>query len=382
MHESSQPGRHGHTEYTERVHDPFSRGPHPVGVKSDDITDAARTGRKLPLEIWYPAHDRHKGQDCRESSQDRYPLLGNYLVRQEAVRDAAPAEGTFPLVLFSHGLAGHRRQSTFVCTHLASHGYVVIAVDHDGNTMQDMMAMALSASSTDLTLDAGELIGSYAFDRPRDITAILDALARSAVRELPLEVDVRRVGMMGHSFGGWTTLVAAAHDARIVAALPLAPAGGRGPLYSAQLTRALDLALLGGRVDTLYLALERDSLLPLEGIRAMFAETPQPARILVLRGADHMHFCDRVERSHEFFRSLPPIGPLSGLISRLPPMSELVPGAHGYLFANAMAVAHMDAVLKHDSAARTLRDEQAVSAFAARGVTILSPLSPPPLGEG
>jgi len=29
---------------------------------------------------------------------------------------------------------GHRRQSTFFCTHLASHGYVVAAADHTGNT--------------------------------------------------------------------------------------------------------------------------------------------------------------------------------------------------------------------------------------------------------
>jgi predicted dienelactone hydrolase len=51
----------------------------------------------LPCELWYPAPSP----------------------------DAAR-----PLVLYSHHSAGHRRAATFLCTHLASHGYVVAAPDH------------------------------------------------------------------------------------------------------------------------------------------------------------------------------------------------------------------------------------------------------------
>src|SRR5262249_27794141 len=58
---------------------------------------------------------------------------------QDAVRDAAPRAGRFPLVAFSHGYGGHRRQSTFLCTHLASHGYVVVSADHAGNTVLDAL---------------------------------------------------------------------------------------------------------------------------------------------------------------------------------------------------------------------------------------------------
>src|SRR5262245_59603704 len=123
------------------TYDPFSRGAFPVGVCTFDANDRARN-RSLPIEIWYPATDAHRGQDVSDAGCDRYELISGFpSAPQEAVRSAAPRPGRYPLVLFSHGLGGHRRQSTFLCTHLASHGYVVAAVDHTGNTVADMMQL-------------------------------------------------------------------------------------------------------------------------------------------------------------------------------------------------------------------------------------------------
>jgi hypothetical protein len=61
---------------------------------------------------------------------------------------------------------------------------------------------------------------------------------------------------------------------------------------------------------------------------------------------------------------------MRAIAERLPPMSELVPGQHGYWFANGLGTAHMDAVLKHDARARSFRDHDAIAALAQRGVTI------------
>src|SRR4051812_48308152 len=119
-------------------YDPFSRGPHAVGVRTVDLSDTARS-RYLPTEVWYPATSAYAGQDTSESTMDHYDLLPGFPpLKQSAVRDAAAAQGHFPVVMFSHGFGGHRRQSTFLCTHLASHGYVVAAMDHTGNTVTDM----------------------------------------------------------------------------------------------------------------------------------------------------------------------------------------------------------------------------------------------------
>src|SRR5690348_5730962 len=124
------------------AYDPFARGRHPVGVKTLDLQ---RGSRPVPVELWYPATDDHAGRDVDPATRDTYDLLPGFPPAwQEAVRDARPHAGRHPLVMFSHGYGGHRRQSTFLCTHLASHGYVVAAVDHTGNTILDSMQFLLA----------------------------------------------------------------------------------------------------------------------------------------------------------------------------------------------------------------------------------------------
>ncbi len=349
------------------MYDPFVRGRFPVSVQSEELVDSSRGDRRVPLEIWHPAGPEYTGQDVDQVTQDRYPILGGFQVRQEAVRDAAQLQEAFPLVVFSHGFAGHRRQSTFFCTHVASHGYAVVALDHGGNTLDDMLKIAIGTDATGLPRNIEQLLGSYVFDRPKDVSFVLDAIAARRVKALPDSIQVEEVGVAGHSFGGWTTLVTAGLDARVRAALPLAPAGGPGHLHVRALSDALNLDF-GGRVDTLYLALERDSLLPRAGIESLFRRTSQPTQMFVLLNADHMHFCDRAERSHEFFRTMPQIGPMRDVAQRLPPISELVPGAHAYLFANGLGTAHMDAVLKQDPEARAFLAGDVIETLRMRGV--------------
>ena len=42
---------------------PSERGSAPVGVKTLEVRDDARAGRTLPVEVWYPADEAHRGQD-------------------------------------------------------------------------------------------------------------------------------------------------------------------------------------------------------------------------------------------------------------------------------------------------------------------------------
>ena len=209
-------------------YDPFARGPHPVGVQSRELHDASRDGRRVEIELWYPASVVHLGQDVSPQLQDRYSLYGAANLSQDAVRDATPEPGAFPLVVFSHGMAGHRRQSTFVCTHLASHGYVVASPDHGGNSLADLMALALRIRAQQVPADIEQIIQGYVFDRPRDVRLILDA--RDDGRLALPSVSTTPAAVAGHSFGGFTALVVAGSDPRVRCVLALAPAGGPGPL--------------------------------------------------------------------------------------------------------------------------------------------------------
>jgi predicted dienelactone hydrolase len=352
-------------------YDPFSRGPSPVGVRTITLTDGARDGRLLPLEVWYPATDAHRGADLNAATQDTYDVLPGFPpVTQDAVRDAAPRPGTYPLVMFSHGFGGHRRQSTFLCTHLASHGYVVAACDHTGNTLLDVVQFVMMARSGTEIPDTDALLRAMIGARPADVVVAIDQLLDGVASDLRPLIDAERIGMMGHSFGGWTTLVVTARDRRIRAALPLAPAGGASWMPVEALQAGLDFGW-GREVPTLYLVADRDTLLPLDGMRELLASTPsQRKRMVVMENTDHMHFCDRAAEVHEMFRMMPPPGAFEEAARRTPPISELAVPEQAYLCIRGLGLAHMDAALKAHEGAAQLFEGDVRGTLAERGVHI------------
>jgi dienelactone hydrolase len=347
-------------------YDPFSRGPHPVGVRTLDLGSPG----PLVVEVWYPASAEYSGLDLERSSRDRY-ALAPHLPRlpQDAVRDAALRQGSYPLVVFSHGSFAHRRQSTFLCTHLASHGYVVAAVDHAGNTIADLANGARLAGLTrEPPEHIAQLIDELIAARVPAVRRVLDAILSGGAAELSGAIDPQRIGVSGHSFGGWTALAVTAIDPRIRAALPLAPGGASNPPPGTiRLPRIVDWVQ---DVPTLFLVADRDTATPLAGMRDLFERTLVSKRMVALCAADHFHFCDFVEQAHEMFRSSPGPGSSAWVRQAMPPIDDLCPGEHGYLFVRGLGLAHMDAHLKGnvDAAQLLARDLRAV--MAEQGVEV------------
>src|SRR5262245_7319147 len=121
------------------TYNPFARGSFPVGVRTIDLRDKD-SDRPVLTEIWYPAVDRYRGKDLDDSSRDRFSIAPGFPeARQNAVRNADPANDRLPVVLFSHGGYGIRREATNICTHLASHGYLVAGPDFPGDNLADML---------------------------------------------------------------------------------------------------------------------------------------------------------------------------------------------------------------------------------------------------
>jgi predicted dienelactone hydrolase len=337
-------------------YDPLARGPLPVGVRSATLTDPARDGRTIDVELWYPATGAFAGRDTGEATRDRYELLPGVSMWQLAARDADAAVGSFPVVAFSHGFGSHRRQSTFLCTHLASRGYVVVAPDHTGNTVRELIATAMGGRRSPVA------IATLLDDRPADVSLAIDhALAACA------GADASRIGVTGHSFGGWTALAAISRDDRIRAAVPLAPAGGA--------SSATDPRLLFERLDfdwnrevpTLFIVAELDSVLPLASMPALYDPVRSQKRMVVIERADHMHFCDAVERIHEMFRMLPRVEGVPSSANSLP-IAALAPGEHGYVTVRGLTLAHFDAYLNGDDAAREFLVDDWRDMLRAHGV--------------
>jgi dienelactone hydrolase len=368
-------------------YDPFARGPFPVGVRTGQAIDSTRHQRRFPFELWYPAAAPYAGHDGTASTQDTFTVLAGFPpLRQAAVRDAEAQPGTYPLIVFSHSSGGHRRQSTFLCTHLASHGYIVVAVDHTGNTLQDAAALARRiAAGDDTPAQRATRVQEWIAARVPDLRCLLDHLLSGAAGEgRPLSwapsadavagdvvtrIDPHRIGMAGHSFGGWAALAIPAVDRRIGAVLVLAPGGSTQPrpgIIPATLTFAW-----GRDVPTLLLVAERDTLTPLAGMYELFARAPATKHMVILRAADHFHFCDHVEQVHERVRTRPRTGDTAWMAEAMPPIGELCPGEHAYLCVRGLGLAHMDAVLKGHEGARRLLASDLKTLLAERGVNVI-----------
>ncbi len=225
---------------------PDGPGPYAVGRTTFVARDAAR-GRSLTVDAWYPVDPA----DAAGPSAI-YDLIFTGIVSSRARTDAPPsADGPFPLVVFSHGNGGIRFQSYFLTEILASHGFVVVSPDHAGNTALDFL------------FGTNVPFLQAALDRPQDVSFLIDVLlARSANPDDPFagRIDPRRIGVSGHSFGGYTSLAVTSGipgvpaDPRVRAIAPLAPA-------SSSLT---DAQLAGIRVPTLIVGGTLDTTTPID----------------------------------------------------------------------------------------------------------------------
>jgi dienelactone hydrolase len=138
-----------------------------------------------------------------------------------------------PVVLFSHGLGGSREDYAYLGEHWAARGYVAVFLQHHGSDTsvwidkppaQRMQAMQAAANRENFLLRVG------------DVVVAIDQLERwNAARGQALfaRLDLKHIGMAGHSFGAVTTQAVSGErttpagatltDARIRAAIAMSP---------------------------------------------------------------------------------------------------------------------------------------------------------------
>ena len=251
-------------------------GPYPVGVTTLQLA----AGNKV--EVWYPAVEGSTGTesyDVRDFVPDTIRALltadipASYTY--DAARDAAVSDGSFPVVLFSHGYSGIRLQSTFLTAHLASYGMIVVSPDHWSRDLYHVLSAPVGDRASSVT----ELLGSLDL-----VTAGNDDPASL----LQGHVDTSRVVAVGHSAGGGTVLGAAADD-RVDAYISLASGvlgmGGQNSTTTAPPTYP--------NKPSFFMAGAVDAVVSVDTVtRPSFEAVPAPSRLWVIDGVGHNGFDD------------------------------------------------------------------------------------------
>ncbi|MBL9025517.1 MAG: hypothetical protein JNL21_25200 [Myxococcales bacterium] len=241
-------------------------GPWPVGVRSG-VVDG------LAVEIWYPAK---RGSEI-DAAKKKYDMR-DWLPEAERAKipdEAAPLQtcdcsadlpldgehGPYPVIFFVHGTAGFRAQSLELTRHWASRGFVVVAADHPGLYLNDILAPLCGgmAPARDLTGDIAKL------------TAAVQAPAGD-LSFLAGRIDATRIGMSGHSAGG-----GAIEDQGNVARV-LVPMAAGGTVAGTALE------------STLVLASQEDKVVDYMATLSSFEASPTPRRLVGLSPAGHLAF--------------------------------------------------------------------------------------------
>jgi dienelactone hydrolase len=208
-------------------------------------------------------HLRH-GEDRPLRTVVLYPAEGR-VTDAKPRTEAGPAEGRFPIVLFSHGLHGSPERYVPAAASWASAGFVVAVP-------------AYPYTST----DADDYDRDDIRNQPADAEYVISKVRGLDTKDGDLlrgHVDGDRVAAIGHSAGGYTTagLFTADHDPRLKAGIVLA--GWLAPG-----------AFAGPPADMLFLQGDADPVVPVADGRKAFDRVPWPKSYILLPRNSHAQY--------------------------------------------------------------------------------------------
>jgi predicted dienelactone hydrolase len=228
---------------------PVPTGKYPVGTCVIHMVDRRRIEggeeyghlyRELMVQVWYPAEPSNRPVAPYRKWKET-TLLSSYqaVLPTHSRVDAPIARGgsPYPVLLFNPAWNGRRTQNTYLTEDLASHGFVVVGVDHTGNSgptafPNGRVALPIPAEFDDpsLTLEQiDSVIDNEVQTQAADDRFVLDemgGLNLDAKSRFYKSLDTNHAGALGHSVGGSVAALACYQDPRIRAALTMS-----GPFF-------------------------------------------------------------------------------------------------------------------------------------------------------
>ncbi|WP_152393803.1 alpha/beta hydrolase family protein [Paenibacillus guangzhouensis] len=225
-------------------------GPYAVGTMTFHFTDDKRQEeyakdpsirRELMVQLWYPAKT---GSDEPTAPYTATPQeiaiglgtsisipaialeqLGQVKTHSHLEALLPDQEQAWPLLVFSHGMDRFRNSNTFQVEELASHGYIVAAIDHTYDAAATVFPDGRVTYSRSQLDDGIPALDARMPVWVSDVKFVLDQLERLN-RGIPDSrfqgaIDMSRIGMFGHSYGGAAAMQMLLQDDRVKAGIDM-----------------------------------------------------------------------------------------------------------------------------------------------------------------
>ncbi|MEC0092192.1 alpha/beta hydrolase family protein [Paenibacillus macquariensis] len=224
-------------------------GPEKVGTQTFHFTDQNRDEvltedqsdkRELMVQVWYPTENSNNNKreplfpkdkemfkkyiQTYSSSLNLPDFVFNYWKYSKTNSyenvEILPSTSPYPVVLLSHGMGTSRVLHASQAENLASHGFIVVTIDHTYSTFATIFPDGrVTDYITKMTkIDDRSKVGDI---WTKDVEFVINQIENlnSGVIESQFKgkIDLNNMGVMGHSFGGATAFNTTYLDPRIKA---------------------------------------------------------------------------------------------------------------------------------------------------------------------
>lgn len=222
---------------------PAPTGPYAVGRMEEDWTDQSRTDllapqagvkRELVVWVWYPSV-RVPGAKVAPYLPTQWAQMssqpGSDAIETHSVENAplATALARYPVLIFEPGLGNMPTQYTTLLEDLASHGFIIFAITPTYSTdvvvfPNGRVADATPAGQPDNAPNPQAAGNRLVMIWAQDVIFVMNQLEQLNATTGSMwsqHLDLARLGVLGHSFGGATAAQVCQMDARCKAGIDL-----------------------------------------------------------------------------------------------------------------------------------------------------------------
>jgi len=226
-------------------------GTYVVGTTGIEVTDSSRLEdsvsnkhqfRRLLLQFWYPAEKTtglqkatyHPNPDVFLGDVKKlFPDIPQLLLKRLAKATTnsflnapiAKTEKNYPVIIFSHGMDGMRFLNTYQMEELASHGYIVLSIEHSFSATGTVFKDGSRAGITPYELMEDEAFANRMVDKWSADQVFVINLAEK-INSTPGnffygKLNTEKTGILGFSFGGAVSTNTLTLEKRIKAGINL-----------------------------------------------------------------------------------------------------------------------------------------------------------------